>query len=849
MRVRFLLVPMLVASSVVAGIGTAGPSGAAGQALFVVAAPGAPTAGESAVRTRLAAAGYTVVLADDDTVTPAQAGGSTFVLVSQSASSNAAAVKALAAVAVPVWVAKPYLFDDFGLTGTLAGTDYGDKPGLALTISDPTHPMAAGRTGTVTVQSGGRLSWGRPPASATVIARAGTDAAVFTVEAGDTLANGGPAPACRVTFPVYGAGPTTFTVDGWALFDATVAWTAAGCTAGPPVDDPPEVTLTSPAAGSTVGGTVAVTAEAADDFGVTGVSFAVDGVPLGSDTSPPYSLLWDTTTTTAGAHTVSATATDTADQTATAQVAVTVQQAAPRAVLFVVAAPGTPTAGENAVRNRLTAAGYTVTLADDNTVAPGAAVGMAFVLVGQSVNANLAAVRSLTGVAVPVWVAKPFLFDDFGLTGTVAGTDYGDKPGSALTISDQTHPMAAGRTGTVTIQSGGRVSWGRPAAAASVVARAGADPAVFTLAAGLPMAGGGAAPGCRLSFPVYAAGPTTFTADGWALFDAAAMWAAAGCTTGPPPTGEVERVVLISVDGLNPQAITQLGPAGAPSFYRLMSEGASTLNARTAYEATQTLPNHTSMITSRPVTATGGHGVTFNEDNGSTVHVSAGQYCAGVFDLVHDTGGTTALYSGKTKFDFLDRSWNATYGAVDVTGPDDGRDKIDTYLRTDDRATTDALIAALTTNPAAFSMLHYPGPDGVGHGQGFMSAPYVAEVGATDALIGEVLDAIAGDPDLADSTVVLVTSDHGGIGTSHADATVAANYTVPVFAWGPGVAAGTDLYTLNPDRADPGTGRPDYAAPLQPVRTAEVGNLVAELFGFGPIPGSRVNLSQSLDLA
>ena len=59
------------------------------------------------------------------------------------------------------------------------------------------------------------------------------------------------------------------------------------------------------------------------------------------------------------------------------------------------------------------------------------------------------------------------------------------------------------------------------------------------------------------------------TADGWALFDAAATWAGSNCgTTTPPPDpdGEVEHVVLVSVDGLNPDAITLLGPAGAPTF-------------------------------------------------------------------------------------------------------------------------------------------------------------------------------------------------------------------------------------------------------------------------------------------
>jgi len=852
MRARSLAV-CLAAVTGVALAPVAAPAQAAGPVLLIVAAPTALTSGETAVRARLTGAGYTVTLADDNTVSQAQAAGSVFVLVAQSTSSNVAAVKSLATVEVPIWVAKPYLFDDFGLTGTVAGTDYADKAGSALTIADPTHPMAAGRSGTVSIQSGGRLSYGRPAAAATIIARAGTDPSVFTVEAGDTLANGGPAPACRVTFPVFGNAPASFTADGWAMFDATAAWAAADCTTGPPVDTPPEVSVTFPPAGGSVSDTVALSATAADDTGVTQVSFDVDGQPVEADTSAPYSVLWNSAGVTNGTHTATATATDTAGQTSTDRVSFTVANAAPPTggdVLLVVANPAAPTAGENAVRGRLSGNGFTVTLADDNAVTAAQANGRAFVLVSQSTDANLASVKSFAGVTVPVWVGKPYLFDDFELTGRVAGTDYGDKAGSALTIADPAHPMAAGRSGTVTIQSGGRLSWGRPAAAASVVARAGLDASVFSISPGAALATGAPAPACRVAFPVYRDGPATFTADGWAMFDATASWAAANCAAGPPPEpGSTRRVVLVSVDGLNPTAITQLGPAGAPTFYRLMSEGVSTLNARTVFESSQTLPNHTSMVTGRPVTVTGGHLVTFNEDNGSTVHVSAGEYCASIFDVVHDNGGRTALYTGKTKIDFLDRSWNMTYGAPDVTGADDGTDKIDTYLRTDEVSTTNALIDALSTDPATFSMMHYPGPDGVGHGQGFLSAPYLAEVTDTDALIGRILDTIAADADLAATTTVVVTSDHGGLGMSHADATQAANYTVPFFAWGAGVAAGMDLYALNPDRSDPGTGRPDYSAAVGPVRNAEVGNLIAELLDLAAISGSRINTGQSLDVS
>ena len=91
------------------------------------------------------------------------------------------------------------------------------------------------------------------------------------------------------------------------------------------VDNPPTVSITSPSNGATVSGSVNITANASDDNGVTGVEFFVDGASLGVDTSAPYSVSWDTTSYGDGAHTVSATATDTASQTGSASVNVTVQ--------------------------------------------------------------------------------------------------------------------------------------------------------------------------------------------------------------------------------------------------------------------------------------------------------------------------------------------------------------------------------------------------------------------------------------------------------------------------------------------------------------------------------------------
>lgn len=306
-------------------------------------------------------------------------------------------------------------------------------------------------------------------------------------------------------------------------------------------------------------------------------------------------------------------------------------------------------------------------------------------------------------------------------------------------------------------------------------------------------------------------------------------------------------MVLISADGLRPDAVTSQGPGVVPNIYRLIDGGVTTDNARSLVEETQTLPNHLSMVTSIGVSGAAGHGVTFNEDDGRTVHDVAGRYVPSVFDVVHDHGLSTSLFAGKPKFDFIDRSWDAAHGAPDLTGADDGTDKIDTYQRNDGAVITPAVVSQLTTQPAAFTMVHYAAPDAAGHEFGWSSPEYLAAAVEVDGYVGAILDAIEGDPDLSADTVVVFLSDHGGIGLFHNDQSLVDNYTIPFYVWGAGVPDAASLYSLNPDsRADPGSSQPDYSAPGQPIRNADAGNLIAGLLGLGPIPGSTIDRLQDL---
>jgi hypothetical protein len=80
----------------------------------------------------------------------------------------------------------------------------------------------------------------------------------------------------------------------------------------------PSVSLTSPANGATLSGTVTLTASASDNVGVTGVWFTVDDTTVGSeDTSAPYQTSWNTTTVSNGSHTLRAHARDAAGNVTT----------------------------------------------------------------------------------------------------------------------------------------------------------------------------------------------------------------------------------------------------------------------------------------------------------------------------------------------------------------------------------------------------------------------------------------------------------------------------------------------------------------------------------------------------
>lgn len=312
-----------------------------------------------------------------------------------------------------------------------------------------------------------------------------------------------------------------------------------------------------------------------------------------------------------------------------------------------------------------------------------------------------------------------------------------------------------------------------------------------------------------------------------------------------------DYVIALSVDGMGSPYLQALVEAGKlPHFRQLQMESAGTTNARADFDITVTLPNHTSMVTSRRIVGPDGHGWTSNTDPAKrvTLHSNKGAYIASVFDVAHDHGLRTGVWATKTKFSLFRVSYDELHGAPDTTGPDNGRNKVDVFVHGQSAVVMDDFMNTLATRPCNFAFVHLGDCDGAGHSQGWGSEAYNACLVTMDGYLGRIMDLIATHPVLKGKTDLIVTADHGGAGKDHADASKPVDYTIPFYVWGAGVTPG-DLYLLNPaTRQSPGSGRPGYGGPTQPVRNSEVGNLALSLLGLPPIPGSMIDSRQDLKI-
>lgn len=196
---------------------------------------------------------------------------------------------------------------------------------------------------------------------------------------------------------------------------------------------------------------------------------------------------------------------------------------------MVVSNAGSPNAGDLNIQTRLTGLGFTVTMISDENATAGDAAGKALVYISATADSGILN-NTMRNVTVPVMVCESNLFDDMGMTGGLAGIDYGSTglDQDSIEIVDAGHPMAAGFSGTVQVYPfPNQIRWGNPNGNAAVVATT-ADGnnngAVFGYAMGAPMFGLNA-PERRVGFFVSTTTNADLNGNGWLLFDAAVTWA------------------------------------------------------------------------------------------------------------------------------------------------------------------------------------------------------------------------------------------------------------------------------------------------------------------------------------
>ena len=220
------------------------------------------------------------------------------------------------------------------------------------------------------------------------------------------------------------------------------------------------------------------------------------------------------------------------------------------------------------------------------------------------------------------------------------------------------------------------------------------------------------------------------------------------------------HVFIVVVDGLHPDAI---GMAETPHLDRLIREGAFTLDARTIMPSA-TMPAFASLVTGLPPER---HQVLWSEydpDRGFVPEKT-------VFDLAHEAGLETALFAGKRKLlqlarpEVMGEAWIGPYN---------------------DRRIMKKAVKHIARERPGLVLIHLPEVDFAGHIFGWLGARQLRAVERADEALGLLIQTIE-TTGLAESSVVIVTSDHGGHGRNHGSSDPR-DLTIPWIIWGAGVA-------------------------------------------------------------
>lgn len=243
----------------------------------------------------------------------------------------------------------------------------------------------------------------------------------------------------------------------------------------------------------------------------------------------------------------------------------------------------------------------------------------------------------------------------------------------------------------------------------------------------------------------------------------------------PRPPAKVAHVIVIGVDGLSPDGVDK---ADTPVLDAMMQGGSWSLHAR-GVMPTSSGANWASMITGAGPEQ---HGVTSNdwkvgEFNFPTSVIGSGGFFPSIFQVLHDQHPAWEVGSIY--------HWDGFGNLYDHRFVDH-----DAHGKTEDQ-TTDMAVAYIQAKRPRFLFVHLDHVDHAGHAYGHGTAKYYEAVTKADRLIGRIRRAVE-DAGIAGETVLLVSSDHGGVGKGHGGESLA-ELEIPWIAYGAGVQAGREL--------------------------------------------------------
>jgi arylsulfatase A-like enzyme len=229
----------------------------------------------------------------------------------------------------------------------------------------------------------------------------------------------------------------------------------------------------------------------------------------------------------------------------------------------------------------------------------------------------------------------------------------------------------------------------------------------------------------------------------------------------PPPQRVADRVIVVSIDGLRPDAINRR----TRTLRHLGREGSSAREAQTI-RSSSTLPSHAAMLSGVDVDE---HGLDFNAyrpENGR-IRVPS------VFSLARARGLSTSLIVGKRKLEHIVREGDAELfrtGGI--------------FCHRVNRIAVPHLESARD----GVHFVHYSDVDAAGHRHGWMSPRYHLAVRRVDRCLGELVETLRARGDL-DRTLLVVTADHGGHARSHGSER-RSDMRIPWIAWGGAARSG-----------------------------------------------------------